>query len=91
MLSGRAAAQRPEGDALHPTTANLVAHRLVKVGKGASAWVSRQSSTAPWAPGSVDPVSGVYSAVANRVTEAQRRTAGMRRNGQPRRRVTRGA
>lgn len=90
MLSGQAAGRRPEVDALRPRVANLVAHRPVKVGKGASVWVSRQSSAAAWAPGSVDPVSGVYSAVANRVTEAQRRTAGMRRNGQPRR-ATRGA
>ena len=38
-------------------------------------------------PGVIDPDAGVYRADVNGMTAAQRRTAGLRRNGLPRRRV----
>ena len=84
MLSGRAAAQRPDVDALHVTEIPLVGHRRIRVGESAQ---TRRLTMGNHGPGVIDPDAGVYRADVNGMTEAQRRTAGLRRNGLPRRRV----
>lgn len=83
MLSGRAAQQRPEVDALHVAEIPIGGHRRIQVGKTAQTWRLTMGNRGP---GVVDHDSGVYRADVNRMTEAQRRAAGIRRNGQPRRR-----
>jgi len=82
-LSGRAAEEHPEVNALTAVRYGLVTHAARINGAGGRAWVT----AGPGCPdfGDVDPGTGAYQAVAPGMTEAERRAAGLRRNGSPRR------
>lgn len=79
-LSGRIAIECPDVDQLKPVPLGVVTHKIRQVGK-TSAW---QRLTA--GPGSrlgrVDPTTGTYRTTVGAMTEAERRAAGLRRNGQ---------
>lgn len=82
-LSGRAAEARPDIDALAAVHYGIVTHAVRINGVGGRAWVT----AGPGRPevGIADPETGVYLATAAGMTEAERRRAGLRRNGRPRR------
>lgn len=85
-LTGRAAQQRPDIDTLTPVRYGIVTHSARVNGAGGRAWVT----AGPGRPGfgDVDPGTGAYQAVATAMTETERRAAGLRRNGIPRRKAT---
>lgn len=85
-LTGRAAQQHPDIDALAAVRYGIVTHAVRIDGIGGRAWVT----AGPGRPdlGTADPESGAYRTVAGAMTEAERRQAGLRRNGRPRRETT---
>lgn len=85
-LTGRAAEARPDIDALAAVQYGIVTHAVRINGVGGRAWVT----AGPGRPdiGHADPETGSYRATATAMTEAERRRAGLRRNGQPRRAAT---
>lgn len=85
-LTGRAAEQRPDIDNLTPVRYGIVTHAVRVNGVGGRAWVT----AGPGRPdiGHADPETGAYRAQAAAMTEAERRQAGLRRNGLPRRKAT---
>lgn len=85
-LTGRSAEQHPDIDVLTPVRYGLVTHAARINGAGGRAWVT----AGPGRPGfgHVDPGTGAYQAAATAMTEAERRAAGLRRNGLPRRKAT---
>lgn len=81
-LSGTIATERPDVDQLHATMTLLVVHAIREADRAGTV---RRHSTAPrGSSGRVDRATGAYLATANRLTETDRREAGIRRNGQPR-------
>lgn len=85
-LTGRAATERPDIDALAAVRYGIVTHAVRVSGVGTRAWVS----AGPGRPdvGNVDSETGTYRASAADMTEAERRQAGLRRNGRLRRGAT---
>lgn len=85
-LSGRAAEAHPDIDALTAVHYGIVTHAVRINGVGGRAWVT----AGPGRPdiGIADPETGAYRAAAASMTEAERRRAGLRRNGQPQRAAT---
>jgi len=81
-LTGRAAEEHPEINDLKSVRYGLVTHAARINGAGGRAWVT----AGPGRPdfGDVDSGTGAYQAVATGMTEAERRAAGLRRNGSPR-------
>jgi hypothetical protein len=84
-LTGQAAEQHPDIDALTPVRYGLVTHAARINGAGGRAWVT----AGPGRPGfgHVDPATGAYQSAATAMTEGERRAAGLRRNGLPRRKA----
>lgn len=82
-LTGRAAQQNPDVDLLGPVTIAVASHSVASDNYGDQ---QRQSTGAERADvlGLVDPESGTYRSVSNAVTEKDRRSLGLRRNGRPR-------
>jgi hypothetical protein len=82
-LTGRAAQQHPDVDALKPVTIAVATHAVAPDGHGDQ---QRQSTGAERADviGTVDPETGTYRSVSNAVSEKDRRSLGLRRNGRPR-------
>jgi hypothetical protein len=85
-LTGRAAEEHPEVNALAAVRYGIVTHAVRVNGIGERAWVH----VGPGRPelGHADPESGTYRTVAGAMTEDERRQAGLRRNGRPRRGAT---
>jgi len=85
-LSGRAAEERPEVNALGAVRYGIVTHAVRINGVGGRAWVT----AGPGRPdlGHADPETGTYQTTVAAMTEAERREAGLRRNGRPRRETT---
>lgn len=83
-LTGQAAQQHPEIDALSPVVIEVATHTLETTSYGDQ---HRDSSGATRADvlGTVAPDTGTYRSVANTISEEQRRALGLRRNGRPRR------
>lgn len=83
-LTGRAAQQHPDVDALKPATIQVATHTVSPDRYGDQ---RRETTGATRADvlGTVDPETGVYRSVANTISEEQRRALGLRRNGRPRR------
>lgn len=81
-LTGRTAQQHPDVDKLAPTTQPLVIHYVRQVDK-TGRW-GRLSTNPVQRLGSVDPETGTYTSDTRRMTESERRAAGLRRNGRPR-------
>lgn len=82
-LTGRAAEQRPDIDALTPIRYGIVTHAVRINGVGGRAWVTAGPGRADL--GHADPETGSYQATVTGMTESERREAGLRRNGRPRR------
>lgn len=82
-LTGRAAEQHPDINDLAAVRYGIVTHAVRVNGIGGRAWVT----AGPGRPdlGDADPETGTYRTVAGGMTEAERRHAGLRRNGRPRR------
>ena len=82
-LTGRAAEQRPDIDALAAVRYGIVTHAVRVNGIGGRAWIT----AGPGQPGlgAADPETGTYRTAVGAMTEAERRKAGLRRNGQPKR------
>lgn len=85
-LTGRAAEERPDINALAPIRYGIVTHAVRINGVGGRAWVT----AGPGRPdvGHADPDTGAYRAAVGAMTETERRAAGLRRNGLPRRKAT---
>lgn len=83
-LTGQAAQQHPDVDTLKPVTIAVASHSVAPDSFGDQ---QRQSAGAERADvlGIVDPDTGTYRSVSNAVTEKDRRSLGLRRNGRPRR------
>lgn len=84
-LSGGAAIRRPGIDELGPSVQQLVAHERREVDK--SGRYQLVVTTPHASSGRIDRATGAYRALANALSEADRRAFGLRRNGQPRRRT----
>lgn len=82
-LTGRAAQQRPDIDKLAPNVQPLVVHYVRRIGK-ATQWGRLSANPAP-RHGQVNTETGTYTSDTRRMTEDERRTAGLRRNGRLRR------
>lgn len=84
-LTGRAAERRPDIDALTAVRYGIVTHAVRVNGIGGRAWIT----AGPGRPdlGAADPETGAYRTAVGAMTEAERRQAGLRRNGRPRRQV----
>jgi hypothetical protein len=83
-LSGRAAEQRPDIDLLAAVPLGIVTHVVRHVGPGGM----KRLSAGPGALiGHVVTETGAYRAAVGQMTDQERREAGLRRNGQPRRRT----
>lgn len=82
-LTGRSAEEHPEVNALAAIRYGIVTHAVRAVGKVESARIT----AGPGQPalGHADPETGIYRTVAAGMSEAERREAGLRRNGRPRR------
>jgi len=78
-LSGAIAERRPDIDQLAPTMGVLVVHEHREVGKTGK--LRRYTAAPQLSSGRVDRETGVYRSTANRLTEADRRAFGIRRNG----------
>jgi len=89
-LTGQAAQQRPDIDALKPVTIAVATHSIAPDRHSDQ---QRQSAGAERADvlGAVDPGTGAYRSVANTVTENQRRALKLRRNGRPRKQQATGS
>lgn len=85
MLTGAAAAARPDIDRLAPAVHAVAIHQHRQIGDGVKK--RRYSGTGDQMLGRVNPDTGAYIAYANTLGETGRRQAGLRRNGAPRRRV----
>jgi hypothetical protein len=85
MLSGAIAALRPDVDQLARLLRPVVVHERREVGSRGE--VVKYSQAAPNVAGTVNRTTGAYAAAVNRMSETERRTAGIRRNGRPRRRA----
>lgn len=85
-FTGRAAQQRPDIDTLTPVRYGIVTHAVRINGTGGRAWVTAGPGREDI--GHVDPESGTYQAAAAAMTETERRQAGLRRNGRPRKGAT---
>lgn len=85
-ITGRAAEQRPDINDLNPVRYGLVTHAVRVNGVGGRAWVT----AGPGRPdlGDADPETGAYRTAAGAMTETERRQAGLRRNGQLRRKAS---
>ena len=83
-LTGRAAQQHPDIDALTPASIAVATHSVTPDTFGDQ---HRESVGAERADvlGIVDPETGTYRSVSNAVSETDRRSLGLRRNGRPRR------
>jgi hypothetical protein len=84
-LSGRIAAERPDVDQLTRTPAALVLHLRYQPQENGP-WRRREYGPGA-AFGFVDQSTGTYRTTVGLMTEAERRAAGTRRNGNPRRRA----
>lgn len=82
-LSGRIAAARADVDTLTAVPLGIVSHVVREADKRGG--YSRLSAGPHAAFGQVDTETGAYRTAAGAMTEAERRAAGMRRNGKPRR------
>jgi hypothetical protein len=82
-LTGRAAQQHPNIDTLAPVTIAVATHSIAPDSFGEQ---HRESVGAERADvlGIVDPETGTYRSVSNAVSEMDRRSLGLRRNGRPR-------
>lgn len=85
-LSGRAAEERPDVNALAAVRYGIVTHAIRINGVGDRAWVHAGPGRADI--GHADPETGTYRSTAAGMTESERREAGLRRNGLPRRKTT---
>lgn len=85
-LTGRAAEERPEANALKSVRYGIVTHAVRVNGVGGRAWIT----AGPGRPelGNADPETGAYRTAVGAMTETERRQAGLRRNGQSRRKAT---
>lgn len=84
-LSGKAAVQRPDVDLLVRVPLGIVTHSVREIDKRNG--MRRLSAGPGTSIGTVDFETGVYYTAAAAMTEADRRAAGLRRNGQPRRKT----
>ncbi len=84
-LSGQAAEQHPGIDTLTAVRYGIVTHHIRQVGDTVT-W-ERLTAGPGGGLGRVDPETGTYRTATAAMTEAERRKAGLRRNGLPRRRV----
>lgn len=86
-LTGHAAQQHPDVDSLKPVTIQIATHTVSADRYGDQ---QRETTGAERADvlGIVDSETGTYRSVSNAVTEKDRRSLGLRRNGRPRRRVS---
>lgn len=84
-LSGRAAQQRSDIDVLTAVRYGIVTH-AARI-NGANGWT--RVTAGPGRPefGHVDSGTGAYQSAATAMTEAERRAAGLRRNGLSRRKA----
>lgn len=82
-LTGRAAQQHPDVNALAPAPIAVATHSVEADSFGDQ---HRESVGADRADvlGIVDPETGTYRSVSNAVSETDRRSLGLRRNGRPR-------
>lgn len=85
-LTGRAAEQRPEINGLAAVRYGIVTHAVRINGIGGRAWIT----AGPGRPdlGHADSETGTYRTVAGAMAEAERRQAGLRRNGRSKRTAT---
>jgi len=85
-LTGHAAEQHPDINALAAVRYGIVTHAVRINGIGGRAWVT----AGPGRPdlGHADPETGSYRTAVADMTETERREAGLRRNGRPRRKAT---
>lgn len=81
-LTGRAAEERPDVNDLKSVRYGIVTHAVRVNGIGGRAWIT----AGPGRPdlGHADSETGAYRAAVGEMTEAERRSAGLRRNGRPR-------
>lgn len=84
-LTGRAAAERPDIDALTVTPAAVVAHKLIPAGSKRRPTFYRYTTGPAQRLGTVDRETGAYRAAAVNMSEDERRGLRLRRNGQLRR------
>lgn len=84
-LSGKIAALRPDIDMLAPTRVDIAVHQWCADVKGGAKHRESHGPERADVFGTVEPGTGTYQSTANTLTEAQRRGAGLRRNGRPRR------
>ena len=84
-LTGRAAEQRPDVDLLAPVTIAIATH-TVSPDRYGSRQRATTSATRADTLGHVDSETGAYRNAANAISETDRRSLGLRRNGRPRRR-----
>lgn len=81
-LSGRIAAERPDIDQLKPVPLGIVTHKVRQADKGGT-W-QRLTAGPGGRLGRVDSTTGTYRTAVGMMTEAERREAGLRRNGRRR-------
>lgn len=84
-LTGQAAQQHPDIDTLTAVAISIATHTVSPDRYGDQ---QRETTGAERADviGSVDPETGAYRSAANTVSEQDRRSLRLRRNGRPRRR-----
>lgn len=81
-LSGRSADDHPETDQLTVVPLGIVTHQIRQIG---DTIVGRRLTAGPGGTlGRVEPGTGTYRSTAAGMTEAERRQAGLRRNGRRR-------
>lgn len=82
-LTGRAAQQRPDINTLAPVAIAIASHAVATDRFGET---RRESAGAARADviGVVDTETGTYRSASNAVSETDRRSLGLRRNGRPR-------
>lgn len=81
-LSGHIATDHPEVDRLAVVPLGIVTHQIRQIGNTV---VGRRLTAGPGGTlGHVEPGTGAYRSTAAGMTEAERRQAGLRRNGQRR-------
>lgn len=85
-LSGRAAEEPPDIDALAAVRYGIVTHQIRQIGDTV---FGRRLTAGPGnAVGHVEADTGTYRSTAASMSEADRREAELRRNGLPRRKAT---
>lgn len=82
-LTGHAAEEHPGINDLKPVRYGIVTHAVRVNGVGGRAWVTAGPGRRDL--GDADPETGTYRTVVGAMTAAERREAGLRRNGRPRR------